>query len=98
MMGAAIETLGQGTPKAGPSGVLRVLIGSPAGFVQDIIISAAKSAPDPIATVDLTRLVNQPLEVGALRSLGVRLEAAAQQRKRKRESAALDRRTKPRLK
>ena len=96
-MRAAIETLGQGTSKAGPSSVLRVLISSPAEFVQNIIIDAAKSASDPIATVNLTRLVNQRLEVGVLRSLGVRLEAAAQQRKRKRESAALDRRTKPRL-
>jgi hypothetical protein len=87
-MKAAIEKLGSGTPKAGPSGVLRVLISYPAGFNQTALTSNARKAPDPIATVNLAKLVEQTLGSGTQEVLAVRLEAAAQQKKRKREEAA----------
>jgi len=96
-MRAAIEQLGQGTRKAGPSGVLRVLISYPARFNQNSLTSNAGKAPDPIATVNLANLVEQPLGSGIQRALALRLEAAAQQRKRKREDASPSSRTKQRL-
>jgi hypothetical protein len=96
-MKAAIEKLGSGTSKAGPSGVLRVLIGYPAGFNQKALRSNARKAPDPIATVNLAKLVQQPLGSGTQGGLAVRLEAATQQKKRKREEAAQERNTRQRV-
>jgi hypothetical protein len=96
-MRAAIEKLGPGTPKAGPSGVLRVLISYPAGFNQNALTSNARKAPDPIATVNLANLVEQPLGSGTQKVLAVRLEAAAQQKKRTREEAAQERNTRQRV-
>jgi len=96
-MRAAIEKLGQGTLKAGPSGVLRVLISYPAGFQEDTLRSSAGKAPDPIATVDLAKLVKPPLGSGSQMTLALRLEAAAKQKKREREDASTGKRTKQRL-
>ena len=96
-MKTAIEKLGKGTPKAGPSGVLRVLISYPAGFNQKALKKNAKKALDPIATVNLANLVGPPLGSGTQKVLGVRLEIEAKQRKRKREGAALERNTRQRV-
>ena len=97
-MRAAIETLGQGTPKAGPSGVLRVLISYPTRFNQKALRSYARKACDPIATVNLANLREEPLGSGTQRALELRLEAEVQQGKRKREDASPGRNTKQRLK
>jgi len=76
-MRAAIEKLGQGTPKAGPSGVLRVLISNPAGFNLIKTLSQATQGKPPtqlIATVDLAKLVEQLLGSGTQRALALRRE------------------------
>ena len=76
-MRAAIEKLGQGTSKAGPSGILHVLISYPADFNENALTSNAGKAPDPIATVNLANPVEPPLGSGTQRALVLRLEAAA---------------------
>jgi len=96
-MRAAIEKLGRGTLKAGPSGVLRVLISYPAGFHKDALTHNAKKAPDPVATVDLAKLVEPPLGSGTQAVMASKLEEEVKWRKRKREGASATRRTRQRI-
>jgi len=96
-MRAAIETLGRGTLKAGPLGVLRVLISYPAGFHAVALKHNAPKAPDPVATVDLAKLVELPLGSGTQATLASRLEEEVKYRKRKRETASTTRRTRQRI-
>ena len=96
-MRAAIEELGQGTLKAGPSGVLRVLISYPAGFHEGALTRNAKKAPDPVATVDLAKLVELPLGSGTQVVMASRWEEEVKWRKRRREEASTSRRTRQRI-
>jgi len=68
-MGRGTEKLGQGTRKAGPLGVLRVLISYSAGFHKDALTSNAGKAPGPIVTADLAQLVEPPLGSGTQTTL-----------------------------
>jgi hypothetical protein len=52
----AIKNLGNGTEKAGPDGLLRVVISHPSSPNRDKLKNAAESSVHPIATVPLDRL------------------------------------------
>jgi len=94
-MQEAIKNLGQATPKAGSLGILHVLISYPAGFHQDAFTRNVGKTCDPIATVDLANLVELLLGSGTQQALGLRLEAAAEERKRKHKDTLPIRCTKP---